>query len=192
MSFFEAVGRMQIVEKPSDKSNYNERMFNGQHVKSLDEAQKVVDTFVIHDPGIEDHLNISDERKLEITLDEMTLPNKKKSAHYTMATNGQIYKHVDLMYNAWHCGESELFGRKWLNSYSVGIEVVKPQGQFNDIQYYALAKLINDTRQVFPLITPNRIVGHYHISPQRKSDPKGFDFEKLFQIMYADRKWEIV
>lgn len=191
MSLFKAASRLvesKVVDQPSDRSNYSHRKYEGEHVTELNVASKVVDTFLIHDPGIPQlqQGKISAERALEITINELTLPNKNKSAHWTLSCDGILYKHVSVLYNAWHAGDSTLHGRKWLNNISVGIEVIGPP--YTEIQYYVLGKLINDVRVVFPLIDPTRIVGHYHVSSYRgKVDPREFDFEKLFRICYAHR-----
>ena len=76
-----------IVARPiimlSDKENFSNRNI----YKSL---ENTVDTFVIHDPGFYDLYDknrdkyvksISNQRKLEITIDELTKKGKKKSAH---------------------------------------------------------------------------------------------------------------
>lgn len=188
MSLFESaykLTRRNVVNKPSHQSNYKSRKLNGQYISEIKEACLLVNTFLIHDPGIPQlqQGKISAERALEITIDELTLPNKNKSAHWTLSHNGIIYKHVNVLYSAWHAGDSTLHGKKWLNNNSVGIEVIGPP--YTEIQYYVLAQLINDVRKVFPLIIPQKIVGHDMVSGYRgKVDPRQFDWEKLFQIMY--------
>jgi len=178
-----------VIWKPSHESNYSLRNRAG---KILDEssAHNYVDTFIIHDPGFYD-LNdlekneklrkISPERKFQITIDELTLPDKKKSAHFTMDYDGKIYMHVLLHQKAWHAGKSELYGRENLNNTSIGIEVMEP---YTEIQYMTLALLINDIRKTYTKIDPTRIVGHKQVSPGRKHDPINFDWDKLFKYLY--------
>ena len=192
--FFESATRKlsrEVVDSPSDRSNYKHRKLHNQQVTEIKEAAKLVDTFLIHDPGIPqlETGKISAKRALEITVDELTIKGKNKSAHWTLSHDGTLYKHVNILYSAWHAGDSILHGKKWLNNISVGIEVIG--SPYTEIQYFVLAQLINDVRQIFPLINPTRIIGHYHVSSYRgKVDPRNFDFEKLFRIMYTKRPVE--
>lgn len=49
------------------------------------------------------------------------------SAHYLIGANPPtIYQLVDENRRAWHAGQSEWQGRTWLNSTSIGIELVNP------------------------------------------------------------------
>jgi N-acetyl-anhydromuramyl-L-alanine amidase AmpD len=169
-----------IIQKPSNINKYNSRTVNGASIGSEQEAVKVVDTFVVHDPGI-DNPTMTNERKLEITIAELTTVSAEKSAHYTLAYDGKLYQHVPLWKNAWHAGDSELYGRKMLNSTSIGIEVIEP---YSEIQYITLAFLINQIRKTYTKIDPTRIVGHYEISPGRKTDPRKFNWDSLFKYMY--------
>lgn len=62
------------------------------------------------------------ERSLQL------LTHGEVSSHYLIGDdNGAtIYKLVDENLRAWHAGESEWQGRTWLNSSSIGIEIVNP------------------------------------------------------------------
>jgi len=192
MSYFESASRKlsrEVVDSPSDPGNYKHRKLNGQQVTEIKEAARLVNAFLIHDPGIPqlEAGKISAERALEITIDELTIKGKEKSAHWTLSHDGIVYKHVNVLYSAWHAGDSILHGKKWLNNISVGIECIGPP--YTDIQYYVLGQLINDVRIVLPLIDPTRIIGHRDVSSYRgKVDPRKFDYEKLFQIIYHSRK----
>lgn len=56
------------------------------------------------------------------------LTHGQVSSHYLIGddASGTIYKLVDESQRAWHAGESEWMGRTWLNSSSIGIEIVNP------------------------------------------------------------------
>ena len=121
--------------------------------------------------------------------DWLTRPESKVSAHYLIGLDGQIYQLVDEKNIAYHAGESEWNGRKGVNQFSVGIELVNA----------------NDGKQVFPKeqinvcaslvaaicvdygIKLGDIIGHKDISPGRKTDPAGFDFDD-FRLTVADIK----
>jgi hypothetical protein len=178
-----------IIRVDSDKSNFSDRLnFLGSKAKPED----IIDTIVIHDPGFyniidrkkDEYLrNVTPEKKLKITIDELTLPNKQKSVHYVIDFYGKIYSLVDTQKRAWHAGVSRLFGKTNVNDFSIGIEVMHP---FTEIQYYVLALLIKDLKKKYKLIGAPKIVGHKHISPNRKFDPLNFDFEKLYHYIYSE------
>lgn len=109
------------------------------------------------------------------------LTHGEVSAHYLIGDNPPtIYQLVDENRRAWHAGASEWQGRTWLNSTSIGIELVNPgyrdtpSGKiwypYPDAQIEALIALLKDiTRRQG--ITPEHILGHSDIAPQRKVDP---------------------
>jgi len=173
-----------IIQIPSHKSNYSSRSLGGKRLED------VITAFIVHDPGFYDLRDknndirlksISAQRKLEITIDELTLPNKQKSAHYTLDYTGQLYQHVDVIKKAWHAGESHMFGDMYVNNFSIGIEVLEP---FTEIEYLVLAELIKDLQKTYYNIKAPRILGHHHISPGRKTDPYNFNFDKLYSYIY--------
>src|ERR1700675_1814506 len=56
------------------------------------------------------------------------LTHGEVSSHYLIGDQDYpvTYKLVDETQRAWHAGESEWEGRTWLNSSSIGIEIVNP------------------------------------------------------------------
>ena len=68
------------------------------------------------------YTNASLERSLQL------LTHGEVSSHYLIGDDkgATIYKLMDENYRAWHAGESEWQGRTWLNSSSIGIEIVNP------------------------------------------------------------------
>lgn len=103
------------------------------------------------------------------------------SSHYLIGVSPPtIYRLVDENRRAWHAGESEWRGRTWLNSSSIGIELVNlgyvdgPQGRlwypYSEQQIEVLIELLRDIMARHGL-KPGAIVGHSDISPQRKVDP---------------------
>ncbi len=104
------------------------------------------------------------------------------SSHYLIdRAPAKIYRLVDENRRAWHAGESEWQGRTWLNSSSIGIELVNPGYEqaadgrrlwypYPEPQIDALILLLKDIMQRHGL-KPGAIVGHSDIAAQRKVDP---------------------
>lgn len=109
------------------------------------------------------------------------LINGEVSSHYLIgAAPPIIYQLVDESRRAWHAGDSSWQGRTWLNSTSIGIEIVHPgytdtaDGRvwhaWQKDQIDALIPLLKDILQRHGL-DPESVVGHSDIAPQRKVDP---------------------
>jgi AmpD protein len=109
------------------------------------------------------------------------LEGVKVSAHYFIDREGEVIEFVDPDLMAWHAGESAFEGRQGCNSFSIGIELEgTPDHPFTEEQYCALTELCLLLMKRYPLITPNRIVGHSDIAPGRKEDPGPlFAWERL-------------
>lgn len=122
------------------------------------------------------HYTSSDlQRSLEI------LKGDGVSSHYLIGeAPATIYRLVDEDRRAWHAGESQWNGRTWLNSSSIGIELVNrgyiedERGRlwypYSEQQIDALIVLLKDIMQRHGL-RPGAIIGHSDIAPQRKVDP---------------------
>ncbi len=121
------------------------------------------------------------------------LTHGEVSAHYLIGDDkdATIYKLVDEGRRAWHAGESEWEGRTWLNSSSIGIEIVNPgfvdtpTGRlwypYSEAQVQALTVLLKDIIQRNG-INPRSIIGHSDIAPLRKLDPGPlFPWKRLAQ-----------
>jgi len=101
-----------------------------------------------------------------------TIANLKVSAHLFINRQGLITQFVPFLQRAWHAGQSLFQERQNCNDFSIGIELegtdITP---YEEAQYQTLAKVITLLQKQYPQITPNRIVGHSDIAPQRKTDP---------------------
>ncbi len=110
------------------------------------------------------------------------LTQQSVSAHYLIddGADFKIYRLVDENRRAYHAGQSAWKGNTNLNSSSIGIEIVYlgwrntdqgpvwlpyPQGQIDH-----LIELVRDIVKRHE-ITPDRVLGHSDIAPQRKQDP---------------------
>lgn len=109
------------------------------------------------------------------------LTHGEVSSHYLIGDSPPtIYKLVDENLRAWHAGESEWQGRTWLNSSSIGIEIVNPgyrdtpNGRvwypYTEGQVQALVVLLKDIVKRYN-IDPRHVIGHSDIAPLRKLDP---------------------
>ena len=105
----------------------------------------------------------------------------KVSAHLLIRRDGSLTQYVPFAQQAWHAGISEFNGRQNCNAYSIGIEL-----EGTDIipyelqQYQSLLRVITVLQACYPKITRDRIVGHQHVAPQRKTDPgPAFDWSYL-------------
>jgi N-acetylmuramoyl-L-alanine amidase len=116
------------------------------------------------------------ERSLQL------LTHGEVSSHYLIGDNkgATIYKLMDENLRAWHAGESEWQGRTWLNSSSIGIEIVNPGFKdtpagrlwypYSEDQVQSLIVLLKDISKRYA-INPRSIIGHSDIAPLRKLDP---------------------
>ncbi len=110
------------------------------------------------------------------------LTHGEVSSHYLIGDDNRptIYKLVDENFRAWHAGEGEWLGRTWLNSSSIGIEIVNPGFRdtptgrlwypYTEGQVEALIVLLKDISKRYN-IDPRHIIGHSDIAPMRKLDP---------------------
>ena len=116
------------------------------------------------------------ERSLQL------LTHGEVSSHYLIGDDQRatVYKLMDENQRAWHAGESQWQGRTWLNSSSIGIEIVNPGFKdtptgrlwypYSEAQIQALIVLLKDISKRNG-ISPQHIIGHSDIAPLRKLDP---------------------
>lgn len=127
-----------------------------------------------------------------------TLTDREVSAHYLIPQhppqkNGQgvVWQLVPESQLAWHAGPSFWRGATRINDTSIGIEIVNSGYRrtltglhwqpFTPAQIGALVALVHDITQRYD-ITPENLVGHSDIAPQRKQDPGPlFPWQQLAQ-----------
>ncbi len=115
------------------------------------------------------------------------------SAHFLIERDGHITQFVSCLQRAWHAGQSCFNGRENCNDFSLGIELEGTDDQlFSSVQYDRLVALSVALQRAYPLITPERITGHEHIAPGRKTDPGPcFDWQgylgRLADAVLTDR-----
>lgn len=107
------------------------------------------------------------------------------SAHLLIDRQGQITQFVPFDKRAWHAGRSCYEGRENCNDFSIGIELEgTDETPYTDAQYRVLAQVTRALMAAYPAITTQRICGHSHIAPGRKTDPgPTFDWARFRQML---------
>lgn len=126
------------------------------------------------------------ERLFTNHLDQMEHPyyrviqaqTLRVSAHFLIRRDGAVIQFVPCDQRAWHAGQSSWRGRECCNDFSIGVELEGcDELPFEDMQYGALAHLLEVLRHSYPLVD---IAGHADIAPQRKTDPGPcFDWSRI-------------
>ena len=108
----------------------------------------------------------------------------KVSSHYFIKNKGDIINLVPDLYEAWHAGKSSWKIFRFINKYSIGIEISNPGHEynyrkFNSKQISSLIKLLVYLKKKYKIRRKN-ILGHSDIAPNRKKDPgEKFPWKKL-------------
>lgn len=104
------------------------------------------------------------------------------SSHLFVDRRGGVVQFVPFDQRAWHAGKSCYQGRDNCNDFSIGIELEGTDvDQYTGEQYASLVAIIAALFKTYPKLNRQRITGHEHIAPGRKTDPgSGFDWDLLF------------
>lgn len=107
------------------------------------------------------------------------------SAHALIRRDGSITQYVPFHRRAWHAGESCYEGRRRCNDFSIGIELEGTDDcPYEEAQYQTLAAVARALMAAYPGITRERITGHEHIAPGRKTDPgPAFDWQHFRELL---------
>ena len=110
-----------------------------------------------------------------VALKRLYNSKSKVSCHYFIDEKGCITKIVPEEFSAWHAGKSGWKNFRFLNKFSVGIELVNPghdfgYHKFSEKQIRSLKKISKTLISKYNIIGSN-IVGHSDIAPLRKKDP---------------------
>lgn len=103
------------------------------------------------------------------------------SAHLLIRRTGELIQYVPFNRRAWHAGVSSYDGREVCNDFSIGIELEGTDNSpYEDIQYQQLNAVIEALLETYPTLKRERITGHEHIAPLRKTDPGPFfEWERI-------------
>ena len=115
------------------------------------------------------HYTSNDET--ERSIETLTSPARKVSAHYLVDRHGRIFQLVPENQRAWHAGQSYWAGNTDINSTSIGIELDNNGSEtYEDAQINTLVALVKDIQERHR-IKPMNVVGHSDVAPGRKVDP---------------------
>ncbi len=117
-----------------------------------------------------------------------TIAELKVSAHLFIDRLGNVTQFVAFTERAWHAGASAFNNIENCNDYSIGIEMEGCDNiAYTDNQYTALAEVTRKLLATYPKITPERIVGHSDIAPERKTDPgSAFDWARFHSLLTSE------
>jgi AmpD protein len=103
------------------------------------------------------------------------------SSHLLIRRGGELVQFVPLAQRAWHAGASRFGNRERCNDFAVGIELEGDDDTpYTEPQYACLVPLLSALMRRYAALTPDRVVGHEHIAPGRKTDPgRAFDWARL-------------
>jgi hypothetical protein len=120
-----------------------------------------------------------------------TNPASRVSAHYLIGKDGQIAYFVDEANAAWHAGKSRWQGVTVidgsLNDASIGIELENRNNgsdPYPEAQYQAALALSQQIVARHGIARAN-VVRHLDISPGRKTDPRGFPWDRFVTDLFA-------
>lgn len=121
-------------------------------------------------------------------IERLCDPDAEVSAHYLIATDGQITQMVREEDRAWHAGAGEWHGQTDINSRSIGIELDNAGDHpFSAPLMLALEGLLRRIMERWS-IPAEAVIGHSDMSPGRKSDPgPRFDWARLARQRLAAR-----
>jgi len=107
------------------------------------------------------------------------------SSHLLIRRDGELVQYVPFDQRAWHAGQSCYRGRAACNDFSIGIELEGQDDEpYTAQQYRQLAGVVRALVARWPGLTPESIVGHCDISPERKTDPgPAFDWQQLHALL---------
>ena len=117
-------------------------------------------------------------------IDRLCDPSVEVSAHYVISETGQISLLVPEDMRAWHAGAGRWGDVTDVNSHSIGIELANAGSltgmpPFPAPQMDALTALLPQILDRWS-ITPDRVIGHSDMAPDRKADPgPKFDWQRL-------------
>ena len=142
---------------------------------AIKRSQKKIKFIIIHYTGMSKEIS---------AIKRLCNIKSKVSAHYFIKKNGSVLNLVPPLYEAWHAGKSSWRKLKYLNRYSIGIEI-QNSGHDNKFENFSHKQIISIQKLLKYLIRKynvnlKNVLGHSDISPDRKKDPgEKFPWKKL-------------
>lgn len=118
-------------------------------------------------------------------IERLCDPAAQVSAHYVISETGEVTALVSEDHRAWHAGAGAWGQVRDVNSHSIGIELANSGPEtglppFPEPQMVVLERLLGDILRRRRLISPERVIGHSDMAPDRKADPgPKFDWRRL-------------
>ena len=138
-------------------------------------SKKKIIFIIIHYTGMKDEIE---------AIKKLCDYRSNVSSHYFIKNKGEILNLVPDLYEAWHAGKSSWKHYKFLNKFSIGIEISNPGHEhgykkFHSSQVSSLIRLLKYLQKNYGIKKQN-ILGHSDIAPERKKDPgEKFPWRKL-------------
>jgi LysM repeat protein len=114
-------------------------------------------------------------------IEWFTNPQSLVSAHYNIDKDGRVVQMAREEQRAWHAGKSQWKGIESVNDFSIGIELVNRNDgadPYPEEQYQVCLKLCKYLVAKYG-IQAEDIMSHRAISLTGKTDPAGFDMDRL-------------
>ncbi len=108
-------------------------------------------------------------------INRLTNIQSEVSTHYLVKNNGEIILMVPEIFIAWHAGVSFWRNYKYINKFSIGIEISNPGHSYNYKKYSKrqIKSVVKLTKYLIKKykIKKENILGHSDVAPKRKKDP---------------------
>ena len=115
-------------------------------------------------------------------------PKSRVSCHLLVSRAGRVFRLVGDRQRAWHAGVSWWHGTDDVNSITLGIEIAnRNNGEpYTDAQYDRVADIV--AHYCGQGLSLSDVVSHAEIAEGRKTDPFGFDWDRL-RTDVRERLW---
>lgn len=133
------------------------------------------------------HSTCMPTNEIESVVELFQKPESQVASHYVVGKDGEIVQMVAEKHRAWHAGKCDWNGRTDVNSCSIGIEMMHrdqdPDDDWPEAQMQAMSRLMASIRSRHNVPDEN-VIFHYEcaVPVGRKTDPKGFDRDRLLAM----------
>lgn len=111
------------------------------------------------------------------------------SCHLHIRRDGSVTRLVDDSRRAWHAGNSHWPGISDVNGSSLGWEIANRNDgkeEYTDEQYAKVAQLL--ALYLPQGISHQDVLSHHEVAPDRKTDPRGWDWKRMYRELAALEK----